>query len=358
MSRSRARGLLRSDVSRRATVRAVKLSWGGLIAALYVWGIAITIRLIEMDGSGDTFALPRAGDLFSATVDPVLPTLVGALLALAVIKAGGFAPEFIVGVSSLIGGTAIMWMLLSFTALIGTAVPPDAASNAVAAAAMAIVCAAVTIALSEVLPLSERGRRRQLRRRSADIRDRVLRLHAHRAARPVLRTDARPYSPRAARGLLVAWYALAIAVAPLAMLPYALGSESDERVAAFAVGAMLAALLGGLVGLCHWCTVELYESSQRFENSNVGLSIFSVIMLSLAIVAPCIAFLGLVWPIRLLAVVLLMVTTAVLFATFAPMVRPLPRGGLLAQAVVAERSFALQRAGWRYDQVRAAVARL
>lgn len=347
------------NANRRVALRGLRLLGGGAVAAAYVWGIALSVALLTPRAEGAPVVIPRTGDLFAAGVDPVLPTLVGALLALAVMKAGGFASGFIVGASSLIGGTAVMWMLLSASAVLGPDAPENAGPTAIAAVAMAAICVIVAVAVSEVLPLSERSRRRQLRKKAADKRDAAVRLRERVQAHPVLAVGATPYAPARAWGLLIAWYAAALVIAPLAMVPYAVTSEPSEGLAAALIGGILGLLLGSLVALCHWLVVERYElPTPRSERQSYWVAFGFVVACAGATVALCVALFFLVWPIPLIACVPLVVVVVVLLATFLPMLRPMRRLGLLAQVAVADRSFALQRAGWRYDELLGALDRV
>jgi hypothetical protein len=359
-TRRQARELLQADAYRRVFVRAAKLLWGGLVAMGMVWNAAFIVAIVvdSVEGPDGVYDVARVGDFFSATVDPVLPALVGALLALAVIKAGGFAPGFIIGASTLIGGMAVMWALLTATALIGAPEPHKAMENAVSAAALTLVCVVVSIAVSELLPLSEQSRRRQLRKRADQKRDAAVRLRARLAARPVLAPASRPYSPASARRWLVGWYLAAAIACPASMLAYALPAEPDERGATFVVATAFAFLVCLLVGCCQGVAVVVYETPDAERRRVIIGSSLAALACAAVIVTLSIVLTTLLWPIPLLAIAPLVLVAVVLFATVAPLLRPMPRWGLLAQVAPAHRLFGQQWSGWRADRIVIATKRL
>ena len=361
MPKGDARELLRRDARRRGLKRAGGLIVSGFLGSLALWEIALLWAVIAADITGTTPDLLRIGDPFAASVDPVLPTLVSALLALAVVKATGLGSEIIVWVSSLIGAMGVSWAFLSASALIGADRPPHAVSNTVASAALAAVCVAVAVAITEVLPLSASLRRTQQHSRLAHTRKATALLISRANEKGILHPRPAWHRPRASTWTLTFWYVTPPVVILLSFVPYAATADPDERAASFVVAGAFAALVIAIVWTTHTAIVGHLQSTDTLRRSAFGTAMGLVLLLEAALVALSIAMLVLVWPIPVLVVAPVVVSVVVLAAALlplAPWFRTERPWGLLTHAAVTRRSFTLQRRAARIHDLVAAERRL
>jgi hypothetical protein len=360
ITEERARGVIESDTYRRVWARGGQLVLGGMAAALVCWGAAFWWRAIALPAgtSFDFAGVPRVGDLFSVTVDPVLPTLVAALLALAVIKAGGFASRFVVAGASFAGGMAIAWAVLSTSALVGAVELKDTAARAVAAWAMAAICVAVGIAIAEVLPLSDSARRAQRAKRAVEYRDAIARIRVRLKQRPLGDMTASPYAPQQNRWVLVLWYIVPALASALPFVPYAVASVPEEGRAALLVAGTIAVFLLGVVACCDQVIVAAYETADETRRTAVIANIAIGVLLSGALIWICVVMFTLVWPIPLLALAPLVALFSGLVGIVAPYWWRQRGRGWLATAGIANRTFALQRRGFSQDLVIAAIEKV
>jgi len=360
ITEARAREVLEGDTYRRVWVRGGRLIQGGAVATLAFWTAAFWWRAIALPpgASFDLAEVPRVGDLFSVTVDPVLPTLVAALLALAVINAAGFASRFVVGSAAFVGGTAVAWAFLSTSALVGATELKDTAARAVAAWAMAAICVAVSIAIAEVLPLSDSARRAQRAKRATDCRDAVARMRTRLRRHPLGDATVSPYTPRKTRGVIVLWYVAPALASVLPFVPYAIASGGAEGRAAIFVAGSIALLVLGVTAFCHQAIGAFYEAPDQTRRGAVIVNATEAALLSAALIWVCIVMSTLISPIPVLAIVPFVALVASSLGVAAPCWWHRKGRGWFASAVMANRILRLQRRGFNRDLVVAAAEKV
>ncbi|HET6301853.1 hypothetical protein [Microbacterium sp.] len=357
MSKEQASNVLESDILRRVAIRGGGLILSGLLgAATVMWltGFFELVRNPTRSVGPDLFLQPTVP--FAETVDPVLPTLVTALLALSVVKVGKFAPGFVVGTASLCGFLASMWATMSTLALVAPGADDRSAANdTVAGIALGAVAVAVTVVLAEVLPLSRRVRQKQLEDSLAKTRA-VHSLATKRSASVMSRFRESPYSSPAASWTVATWYLATIAMALTVPLAWALGAQTPAAAVAdvWIVAASLSVIMSlELIALHGLARFRLEVPTWKDERTPfafilviaaVGASALTISFpLATAFAGPFIY--GLIpgaWSILLLISGLL------------PLWARLPKWGWFGQVVMAQRGWTLQRREDRLSRVQRA----
>ncbi|WP_143733634.1 hypothetical protein [Microbacterium sp. RU33B] len=247
---------------RRVIVRSVKVAVSGVLGALAILTVANWALLVFEPPSISVSDLFVAALPFSHTVDPVLPTLITALLALAVVKASRFAPGFVVGTALHCGLLGSTWAVLCAVALLAPHDSDDAVLDSlVAGVGLGVVVIAVTVVLTEVLPLS------------ADLREKQLQASLERAESLLTRATGR-LRVRDANGVaalvLFGWFGATVLAVLTPVLLAHLGAwgSLDYMPALWAMTAAFGAVvLTAFVGLTVGCRFVLELSGFRDERS-------------------------------------------------------------------------------------------
>lgn len=354
-------GVLERDAMRRVWARSVRVTFSGVVGATAVLSLAVWVRLLSTNlRSIDAPSIFEAALPFSRTIDPVLPTLITALLALAVVKASRFAPGFIVGTAVLCGFLASTWGLLGLLALFAPAATEGAeADNAVAGVGLGVVAVAVTVVLTEVLPLSKELRDRQLQERLA--RNKTLASRASSRARRVsVRFSAGTHGAREARLIIIGWY---LATAVVVLVPIVLAysgvwGEPTWITEVWVTGALIGApMLTGLialhVGLRYPLELEGWRDDRMiFACISVVFAIGAGVMTVLF--ASLLAQFG--GPYALLGYLSAGWYAVLFLSAVLPVTFPLPKWGWFGQVVVCQRVVALEGKSDRLEEVQRAAA--
>lgn len=349
-SRSAAEALLRTDAVRRVWLRAAKLTGAAFILALLVWEITLVWVIIPTLPEGAGAGFPRIGDSFGESVDPVLPSLVGALLAVAVIKATSFGSEILMHTADLIAGLAVFWAFMSLSALLPVATA-DAGAHALSAVALAAVCVAVSVTITEVLPLSERVRRRQLHRQTSTTQAACNALVARASGARLLRTASRPISPRKSWWILVCCYVIPPLAVLAASAPFVLVIPHGLHDVVFVIAVGGATLLIGLIAAIHQLAIEYLQSTGSLRRFNLAMAGLIALALLGAILSPFVPLIGTTYPFPLLPLPATLLGLGAIASTLVPRLRRSRRWAPLLHAAVARRSFALQLKLARYEQL-------
>lgn len=359
MSKEQAVIVLESDIMQRVATRTVRLTLGGLIGAAAVMSLTALTGLVRNPIQPISFDIYLESTVpFAETVDPVLPTLVTALLALSVVKVGRFAPGFVVGTATLCGFLASTWATMSVLALFAPEkYERSAANDAVAGVGLGLVAVAVTVVLAEVLPLSSRVRERQLKDSIAKL-EATRHLAGGRAARLLSHLSNRPYSPREIRWAIASAYVVTVSLPLVVIVAWGLGARTS---AATAVDVAIVALSLSLVVLLELIAMHVLA---RFRLEAHGwtdermmwtflLLTFALGMSSLAILVPAAlnsefggpfgyGLIPAAWAVILLVSGLL------------PLWVPLPKLGWFGQAAIVQRLKVLERRQERLTEIRLA----
>lgn len=342
--------LLRVDGSRRAAVRTGQLV--GLAAGI-VFGYLVWIPLLSgqvgpildyaaIAGTVSAWAAP-----FAESAAIVLPSFITLLGALAVVKVVGWASTFVIGTSSVVGVLAVCWAALASVALLDAQrQTPEGLGAAIGAAALAVFCITVAVAVPELMPFSRAAREKQLDQRAEALA----------ARRPVLSEEARIirrcaiplYEGSGASNRLMAWY-ISAAVAPivilvlggfllaLSQLPEDAAAPSETSVGSTVIGMVVFAALGVVaLVLLHVAVLAQYRRPRRLWRgvalpAALGTLLLAVIPLMMTAVArqqP-----GYAWTVTAAAE---WIWAAIVWGSvFAPSWIAMPRLGLFGQVAVA-----------------------
>lgn len=338
-------------------MRTLGLLLGGLLGALAVMTFAVWFWIFR---DPKRLSLPEtylnAAVPFAETIDPVLPTLVTALLALSVVKVGKFAPGFVVSTATLCGYLASTWSVLSVVAVAApTQSGRSPANAAITAVGLGIVAVAVTVVLAEVLPLSSRVRDEQLNR--ALTRTAAALTTAQSNERRMMGRFPRPYSAAEAGWLVVAWYLLSIGLSlVLVLVALVVPTPRLPMTVVWAVsGSVCLMLLLILTSLHVAARFRLEATALRDEATTFVffpiLFAAGATALVIALVAVLNALLGglfvFAWIPAIWAVVVLASGTL-------PLWLQLPKWGWLAQVVAVRGVHRLQKRGQRFREVQTA----
>ncbi|GAA5207571.1 hypothetical protein [Microbacterium kyungheense] len=351
MSRERARAVLEFDVLRRVIVRSVKVAFSGVLGALAVLSASNWVRLLTEAPNISLPGLFEAALPFSHTVDPVLPTLITALLALAVVKASRFAPGFVVGTALLCGFLGSTWAVLSALALLAPHNSDAVLDSLVTGIGLGVVVIAVTVVLTEVLPLS------------AELREKQLHANLERAESLLARATGRlrlRYPHGVATLVMFAWFSATVLVALTPVLLGLVGvwGPIDYIPALWALTAAFgAAMLTAFVGLTIGCRFWLELSGVRDERVlwavtwilfTIGIGVVFI-----AVIAPVARLSEATMVMGLVALSWYLVLVA---STLLPLLLPLPKWGWLGQVATSRRVDVLESRRDRLREVSDAAA--
>jgi hypothetical protein len=362
LTKEAARSTLENDALRRVVSRAAQLAFSGSYGAVLVLLAGFTWAPFQSEpGSVPLHALADAAVPFAMTVDPVLPTLVTALLALSVVKAGKFAPRFVVGTAALCGFFASSWAVLSLVALFAErASERGLSNNAVAGVGLGVVAVAVTVVLMEVLPLSNRPREKLLTARLLRAEELLTRAR-RRYTRLTRRYNQRPYRRPATVCLIGAWYLATVAagLGPVLLESFGVWGRPDWlsitwSISGVLTGLMLLSVLATHAGLRYPLVLKGWSD----ENA-ITLGMFGSIALVLVGSTIGIA----IWLLQLFEYALgpVAITSTVWIVVFlmsatVPLVSALPKWGLFGQVALASRIQTLQVRRDRLRRVHQAAA--
>lgn len=350
MSRPEALIVLRDDTRRRVVRRGARLILYGLVGAaliIVVWGAR---ALLTREPMGTIPGFFEASVPFAQTVDPVLPTLITALLALAVVKASRFAPAFVVSTATLCGFLGSMWAVMSVLSLLAPSAVDDLkVGTALMGMALGSVVVSVTVVLTEVLPLSAEVRENQLR----DDVQRVERQLTHAKERLT-----RTYTRGDAILVIAAWGAatLAIVVLPTLGLTFIV-SLGFFRGAGSLGDVWLYTAMSFVLILAGFVAIAFGLPRRREDEGAVaGWSYIVVMAIAMVLVLTMIEPLIRGEPVPWLTAVATVWLAVLLLSALVPSWFPkLPRLGLLGQAGMSWRLYSLEKRS-DYLQVVAAAA--
>lgn len=249
----------------RAAFSAFIMLGSGYLTFWVFIAIEATVTRTPAIGTADYRA---AGELVLRTVDPVLPSILGALVALAVLQVADVALVFVRFTTYLAGIVAGAWLTGSLTAgMVG-----GDRGKMYAGVALGALCVAVAIVILEMLPVGN-PRRNELRTRrittyESDIADYTVNPNSSRLG----------WDLRGPRLVLLGWYVSAALVAAAAL-------ASAPPPPYPSIIAIWVFVVGGTVGFVGFFSILLEVAACRGQSERARPGWFLVTVIAFVSVA-------------------------------------------------------------------------